>query len=387
MPALCESLSFHPSADFSLGLEEELLMASPGSLRPYGGTDAVLARLDPTVGTFTGEVSDGVLELATPVHGRVAEAIGVLRGLRAEAVRHVRLLGAGLHPIGRFGDVRLRTGARYDLIGDSMRALMRQTPHCGVHVHVGMPDGETAVRACNGMRAWIPLLQALGANSPFWYGRDSGLASARSVICNSFPRSGIPRAFTDYSDFALTVEQMRALGECSDYSFLWWDVRPHPRLGTLEIRALDAQSSLADLAGLVALVHCLAVHEASEPPVRVASAEALRELSFRACRDGLDARLLLDGELRPVREVACHAIEIASAYAADLGCWDELMSLHAMLAAGNGAVRQRRHDSEGGLQLVLRRLADETRGTQTVASPIRRCARQHGLPTAVHRPL
>jgi carboxylate-amine ligase len=253
---------------------------------------------------------------------------------------------------------------------------MRQTPHCGVHVHVGMPDGETAVRACNGMRAWIPLLQALGANSPFWYGRDSGLASARSVICNSFPRAGIPRAFAGYGDFTQTVEELRALGECPDYSYLWWDVRPHPRLGTLEIRAFDAQSSHDDLAGLIALVHCLAVHEATAPPTAAPSPEALRELSFRACRDGLEATLLLNGDLRPVREVAYHAIEIASAYAADLGCWSELMSVHALLANGNGAVRQRRHEAEGGLPLLLRRLAEETLATETLPSPIRRFGRR-----------
>jgi carboxylate-amine ligase len=360
MPALCESLSFRPSEDFSLGLEEEVLMASPSSLRPYGGTDAVLALVDPVAGTITGEVSDGVLELVTPVHGRVAEAIDVLGGLRAEAGRHVSLLGAGVHPVGRFGDVRLREGARYQLIGDSMRALMRQTPHCGVHVHVGMPDAETAVRACNGMRAWIPLLQALGANSPFWYGRDSGLASSRSVICNSFPRAGVPRAFAGYDDFAATVAELQALGDCPDYSFLWWDVRPHPRLGTLEIRALDAQSSLDDLAGLVALIHCLAVHEATAPAGRPASAEAVRELCFRACRDGLDARLWLDDGLRPAREVAYRAVALAGAYAADLGCWEELMLLRRLLEQGNGAQRQRRHARAGGMRVVLRRLADET---------------------------
>src|SRR4051794_5386765 len=295
-------LPFAGSSRFSLGVEEELLMAAPASLRPYGGTDAVLARLAPEVGAVAGEVSDGVLELITPVCARVGDAVGILAALRAEAGRQVTLLGAGVHPLGRFGDVRLRAGARYEQIGDTMRAVMRQTPHCGVHVHVGMPDGETAVRACNGMRSWIPLLQALAANSPYWYGRDSGLASARSVICNSFPRAGIPRAFADYSDYALTVGELQALGECSDFSFLWWDVRPHPRLGTLEIRALDAQSSLDDLAGLVALVHCLAVHEATTPPARVASPEVLRELSFRACRDGLEARLPLGGALRPARE-------------------------------------------------------------------------------------
>src|SRR3954454_3670131 len=386
MPSAHSWLPFCGSTDFSLGVEEELHMAAPMSLRPYGGTDAVLACLQPEVGSIAGEVSDGVLECITPVCERTGQAIEVLDRLRAEAGDRVALLGTGVHPLGRFGDVELRSGERYEQIGETMRGVMRQTPHCGVHVHVGMPDGETAVRASNGMRAWIPLLQALGANSPYWYGRDSGLASARSVICNSFPRAGVPRAFADYSDFALTVEQLRGLGECSDYSYLWWDVRPHPRLGTLEIRAVDAQSSLDDLAGLVALVHCLAVHEGTAPPTRGSGNEVLRELSSRACRDGLEARLLLDGTLRPVREVACHAIELASAYAADLGCWDELMSLHDLIEAGNGAIRQRRHEREGGLRLLLRRLADETLGTPPTTSSIRRFPRQD-VPASDSRPI
>jgi carboxylate-amine ligase len=360
MSVVSASLDFRASERFSLGVEEELLMAAPVSLRPWGGTDAVLARLDPKVGSVLGEISDGVLEHVTPVCSSAPEAIGALEGLRSETGRHVRLLGAGVHPLGRFGDVRLRPGARYEQIADTMRAIMRQTPHCGVHVHVGMPDEESLIRACNGMRAWIPLLQALGANSPFWYGRDSGLASTRSVICNSFPRAGIPREFADFADFATTVQELRMLGECEDYSLLWWDVRPHPRLGTLEIRALDAQSSLEDLAGLVALVHCLAVHEATATPRRGPSGEALRELSFRACRDGLDARLLLNGQLLPARELAHHAIGLAGAYAAELGCWDELMLLHRLIEHGNGAERQRRAEREGGLRLVLRRLADQT---------------------------
>jgi carboxylate-amine ligase len=360
MPAPNASLRFSPSSAFTLGVEEELLMVVPGSLRPRTGTDAVLAKVAPDVGSVAGEVSDGVLELITPVCGTVGEAVGILEGLRAEVARRVRLLGAGVHPLGRFGDVRLRAGARYAVIDDTMRAVMRQTPHCGVHVHVGMPDGDSAIRACNGMRAWLPLLQALSANSPYWYGRDSGLASARSVICNSFPRAGIPREFEDYADFAMTVEDLRALGECPDYSFLWWDVRPHPRLGTLEIRIMDSQSSLQDLAGLVALVHCLAVHEATSRPHRGPSPEVLRELSFRAARDGLDAQLLHDGDLRPARELAHHAIALAVCYASELGCWEELMLIHRLLERGNGAERQRRHERAGGLGLVLKRLAGET---------------------------
>ena len=352
---------FARSDAFSLGVEEELLIAHPNTLLPLGGTDALLARARPPADRVTGEVSDGVLELRTPVCRRTGEAVDVLAALRAELASFTPLIGAGVHPLGRFGDVRLRQSPRYELIGDSLGALMRQTPHCGVHVHVGMPDAETAVRACNGMRKWIPLLQALAANSPYWYGRDSGLSSARVVICNSFPRAGIPRPFADYEDFAATVDELQALGECPDHSFLWWDIRPHPGLGTLEIRAFDAQSSIEDLSALVALTHCLVMHEATVPRAFPGPGpEALRELSFRATRDGLDARLAFDGALRPVREVAYRAVAIAGAYAADLGCWEELMLVHRLLEVGNGALRQRRNAELGGVRLMLRRLADET---------------------------
>src|SRR3954447_19160823 len=141
MPSANTVLPFSGCGRFSLGVEEELLMAAPMSLRPCGGTDAVLARLAPEVGAVCGEVGEGVLELIAPVCERVGEAVEILGVLRAEVGRHVALLGAGVHPLGRFGDVRLRAGERYELIDETMRGVMRQTPHCGVHVHVSMPDG------------------------------------------------------------------------------------------------------------------------------------------------------------------------------------------------------------------------------------------------------
>src|SRR3954453_8528909 len=122
-------LPFCGSDEYSLGVEEELLMAAPASLRPYGGTDAVLARLDPGGGAVSGGGSDGVLELITPVCGRTGEAVEILRRLRAEVGRHVTLLGAGVHPLGRFGDVRLRSGEHHDEIGEPLRGVMPQTPH------------------------------------------------------------------------------------------------------------------------------------------------------------------------------------------------------------------------------------------------------------------
>jgi glutamate---cysteine ligase / carboxylate-amine ligase len=287
--------------------------------------------------------------------------VATLRELRTEAsARGVALIGAGLHPISRFGEVRHRTGPRYELIAGSMRGVMRQTPHCGVHVHVGMPDADTAIRACNGMRKWIPLLQALGANSPFWYAHDSGLASARSVICNSFPRSGIPRAFVDYDDFEDTVRDLQLVGDCPDYSLIWWDLRPHPRLGTLEIRALDAQSSTDDLAALVALAHCLAVHEADAPPAPDIGPEALRAMSFAANRDGLAARVPFDGAMLPVQNAAVLALALVGHQAVELDCWDELMLLQRLLERGNGAVRQRHAAATTGIPGALRMLAAET---------------------------
>ena len=144
------------------------------------------------------------------------------------------------------------------------------TPVGGLHIHVGMPDPDTAIRVFNGLRRHLPLLQALAANSPFRHGRDTGLASAREVTIRGWPRSGVPRAMHDFGDFCASAHLLARAAEVPDYTWFWWKLRPHPRLGTVEVRALDAQSSLEDTAGLVALTHCLARHAAEAPraPIR-----------------------------------------------------------------------------------------------------------------------
>lgn len=139
------------------------------------------------------------------------------------------------------------------LLGDAV-----VTPVGGMHVHVGMPDAETAIRTFNGLRRDLALLQALAANSPFRHGRDTGLASSREVPLRAWPRSGAPRAMGDFQRFPRDEPAAEPRGGCPDYTWFWWKLRSHPRLGTVEIRSLDAQTSLADAAALVALVHCLA---------------------------------------------------------------------------------------------------------------------------------
>ena len=128
-----------------------------------------------------------------------------------------------------------------------------------------MPDPDTAIRACNGLREHLALLHALAANSPFWHGADAKLASARFVLRRGFPRVEVPRAFRDFDDWEQAIAPLLAAGDLPDYTYLWWDARPHPNLGTVEVRVMDAQSSLRRAAAMAALVHGLAVHEALTP--------------------------------------------------------------------------------------------------------------------------
>ncbi len=351
-----------PTSPFTLGVEEELFVTDPVTLDPVPG-DAVLHRRGRFLrGRIVGEMCDGVVELATPICDTAGGAAAALSELRREVARRapVALLGVGVHPTLAFGDVRHRRNAHYDAVSEDTRSLLRQTTYCGVHVHVGMPDPETTIAAFNGMRKWIPLLQALSANSPFWYGRDSGLASSRTVICHTLPRTGLPRAFRDWADYEATMARVCATAEVLDASSVWWDMRAHPRFGTLEVRCLDAQSSLKDLESLVGLVHALVVHEALAGDDRHPDVEILQEATFRALRDGVHGRMSLGGPVRPVREHALMALDIAGGYRRQLEIGAQLDHVGRMLDEGNGAVRQRRAFAEGGMAAVLQHLRAQT---------------------------
>jgi carboxylate-amine ligase len=301
-----------------------------------------------------------MIELSSPICADPAEAIAHLNALRSAAhAAGATTIGAGLHPTGAFGDVVPYPATRYRLIADEMRGLQARTPTCALHVHVGMPDEEAAIRAFNGIRDHLPLLQALAANSPFWHGRDSGLATARAQLFRALPRSEIPTAFDSYDQYAEAVNALAEAGDLPDYTYLWWDVRPHPVLGTIEVRAMDAQSSLRSVTGLVALVHALARRAADEhgPWER---REVLMESSFRAARDGLGATIWHDGAMRPVPEVARAAVKLGRPYARELGSDGALDEVERLLVEGNGAMRQRVAYARGGMPGVLEALVWET---------------------------
>jgi carboxylate-amine ligase len=275
------------------------------------------------------------------------------------------LLGSGTHPAASEGEAEITDKARYerihDLLGDAVA-----TPVAGLHIHVGMPDAETAIRAFNGMRFDLPLLQALAANSPFRHGRDTGLSSAREVTVRGWPRSGVPRAMRDFADFTGAAELLARAADVPDYTWFWWKLRPHPRLGTVEVRALDAQASLEDLTGLVALTHCLARHAAEADPEPEPPTEVLEEGMFRAARYGVDALLPdVDGRLRPVGELLKQRIGRVGAQARELDCVGELQKLGTLLERGGGAGRQRAAFEIAGMDGLLR---DMTRLTGTFAA-------------------
>ncbi len=355
--------AFGSGDPFSVGVEEELFLVDPLTGRQANASAAVVARLGPVDGTVERELHACQVELITDVCRRAGEAVEMLGGLRRAVVATgAGLLGSGTHPAAAEGEAEITDKDRYEriheLLGDAVA-----TPVGGLHIHVGMPDAETAIRAFNGLRRQLPLLQALAANSPFRHGRDTGLASAREVTIRGWPRSGVPRAMRDFDDFRTAARRLTRAADVPDYTWFWWKLRPHPRLGTVEIRALDAQTSLEDTASLVALTHCLARHLAepeddsqADPP-----GDLLEEASFRAARYGVRARLPdTEGRLRPVADLLDEALAVAGRYAGELGCAEELDRLPGLVERGGGAGRQREWHEIAGMDALLRHLAEAT---------------------------
>jgi carboxylate-amine ligase len=270
-------------------------------------------------------------------------------------------MAAGLHPAATHGEAEHVDLPRYARVGGEMRGLMRRTPECALHVHVGMPDAETAIRVCNGLRTHLPLLAGLAANSPFWFGADSGMASARAALVRAYPGRGVPRAFRDFADYERSLESTLRAAGMEDRTQLWWDVRPHARLGTVEVREMDAQTEMGDVLALAALVHCLARHEAERPTPLDIPRDALSWSTFRAARDGIDAEILdEDGCVRPLREVARTLLSRLVMVAAELDAGEALDGIERLLEEGGGAQRQRADHARGGMEGLVRTLAERT---------------------------
>lgn len=352
---------------YSLGVEDEVMLLEPRQWSLAQSSDEVLEQLSDDLSLHAApETHAAVIELTTGIHSDVDGVVAELGSLRSRLRHELRTMGltaaaAGTHPLTIWKDTEVSSAERYRRVDDSMRVLARREPTMAVHVHIGVPSPEDAIRLLNGLRRNAPVLLALSANSPFWQGRDTGFASARTLIFQAFPRTGLPRFFESYADYVKAVDGLIASQAIQDASYLWWDVRLQPALGTVEVRVMDAPSAVEDVAPLVALIHSLArleLERESLPPVP--GAEVLAENRFLAARDGMDARLI-DATARrlvPVRELLDGLVSQCRPHAEALGCAGALDRVHG-LATANGADRQRALAAgNGGLDHLVAALAD-----------------------------
>lgn len=361
MPEPSQEQHFGEGEPFTIGLEEELFLVDPRDGRLVNtGADVVEQVGELPRGSIKNELHRSQIELITGVCTTASEAVAELCELRrAVLATGAGIVACGTHPTAVEGDSQFteekpRYERIHELLGDA-----GATPVCALHIHVGMPDADTAIRVFNGLRRHLPLLEAISANSPYRHGRDTGLASARELTLRSWPRAGVPRAMADIDDFFHSTALLSHVAEVADYTFHWWKLRPHPRIGTVEIRAMDTQLSPRHTAALAAAVQSLALYEARAEPVEGPPAEILDEASFRAAREGVNATLP-DGEyrLRPVADLLEPTIALVRESARELRCEEQLDDLSALLADGGGAGVQRRacRGGEHGIAGVLEAL-------------------------------
>jgi glutamate---cysteine ligase / carboxylate-amine ligase len=370
-----EASVFDEAGGLTVGIEEELILLDPGTLDPAPAADSVLALLGDDE-RFTAELKRAQLELVTPVARSVPEAARRLAEAREALVERLdgrfRVVAVGVHPR-RSGLGGITPAARFRELAERYQWLARTARGCGLHVHVAPGGAERSIAVFNAVRAYLPELAAISANSPFVDGEDTGLASVRQ-LGEAFPRTGVPPAFEDWADLARYLEWGRTGRLFPDPTYLWWDVRPSLAHGTIELRAADAQTRVADTAAIAALFVCLVADLARQfdrgerlpaPP-----AHLIAENSWSALRYGSKAELvdLSTGEPQPARDRIAALVERLAPVAARLGCAAELRHVEA-LAGETGADRQRTMVAVEGLDGLLRRLVAETEGSGAVPEP------------------
>jgi carboxylate-amine ligase len=336
--------AWRPSTPYTIGLEEEVMLLDPEDWSLAQRSDDVLPQLPPGLAKHvSAETHQAAIELATDPHNTVRDAIAQLRDLRIWLAEELDDLGlavaaAGTHPSALWTETLVSPASRYQVIQRTMADLARREPTFALHVHVGVPDAQRAIRLLNQLRAHLPMFLALSANSPFWQGRATGLASTRTSVFGAFPRTGVPRRFTSYSDWVHTVDTLLRSGAFPEPTFLWWDVRPQPALGTVEVRVMDAQTDIEATAALCALVQSVArleIEKGYATPGLVGAEEVLEENRFLAARDGIEADLLdPEAEMRrPARAEMRRLLDAARPHADVLGCRLELERVLALALA------------------------------------------------------
>ncbi|HXV02552.1 MAG TPA: carboxylate-amine ligase [Gaiellaceae bacterium] len=368
--------AFGRGEPYTLGVEEEYMLLDPESFD-------LVQRIDTVLAAFVGhedearmkpELMQSVLEVATPVCRTAGEADRELRKLRT-GVREIaggaglRVGSAGTHPFSLFERQRITARDRYRALVDQMQYVARRELIFGLHVHVAVDDPDKAIGVVNGVLVDLPLLLALSASSPFWRGEPTGLASTRQPIFAAFPRSGPPPRFRDYEDYAEVIGWLEHTGCIADYTHIWWDIRPHPKLGTVEIRICDSVTRVEDAVAIAAFCQALVKYycELYEEQGDVPSYHRIltTENKWLSVRYGLEAPVmdLATGRRNrvAVAQLVRRRLKDLEPHAKELGSERELEGIVEILRRGNGAERQLRvYNANKDIVEVAREIADAT---------------------------
>ncbi len=340
------------STPFTVGIEEELMLLDPETFDLVPGIERILPDVPAEhEGKVQPELFQSVLEVATTPCATVTEAVAELaemRSLVGEIARdHGMLIGAaGTHPFARCREQPIVERERYVELLNELGFIARRELIFGTHVHVGIDSPEKAIYIADGIRRHLPLLLALSANSPWWEGERTNLHSARTPIFRAFPRVGIPPHYGGWEIYSRRVDQMVRSGAIEDYTFLWWDVRPHPNLGTVETRIFDQATRIEDTAAFaaltVSLAHRFAVLFDDGEPLVEQPWELIDDNKVRACIRGMEGELVdfIRGRPVPARELAEALLEEVGQSALELGCSGELSRVWEILEQGTGSRRQ-----------------------------------------------
>jgi carboxylate-amine ligase len=363
---------FGAGPEYTLGIEEELMLLDGDGLALAPRVESVATAIDD--GRVKRELMQCQIELATSPQRTVAAAEDELRDLRSRVIRigaqlGVRLAGAGTHPFSLSESQPLTVCDRYRELAAALRYPLRREACFGMHVHVAVGSPDKAVRVMEAVLGDLPLLLALSTSSPFWRGEPTGLHSTRTVVFQSLPRSGLPPVFGCYEDYARGVERLADAGALPDHSYLWWDVRPHPRFGTVEVRILDAQPRVGDSVALAGVVQALVRHYGRryDRGERFADGDrfVVGENRWLAARHGLHAPMVDAGSDTsvPARRMVEELLDRVADDAAALDATEALDRIAAILREGTCADRQLAlHRSGASLHAIVQSLVDETRG-------------------------
>lgn len=378
---------FGASDPYTMGVEEEFQIIDPDTRELVSRADEILGKAGPSYEeNFHAELFQSVVETASNVCAdidEVREEVLRLRHGLAEVLdeKGYAMAAAGTHPFARWEEQEHTKSERYEKLIEDVRWPAKRELIFGQHVHVALPDPGAAIYVNNHIRPFLPVLLALSTNSPFWKGEPTGLMSTRVRIFDAMPRTGLPREFKNWSDFQETIDRFKAVGSIDSVSSIWWDVRPRPSIGTVEVRMADLPTEADQSIALVALVQCLMVrlHQAymdgEDPPVQHAP-EVIEENRWRALRDGLGAQFMQYANVGTIekihaRDAVLRTIDHLGDVPDELGVGREIGLIERLAQNGdNGAKRQLRvYERTGDLNAVVDDIVARTLPKQAAIPP------------------